>query len=444
MIYVAIIATSFVLRGTTAIFWLPLVLYHCKILYENGHIIGSLIQKMIPVAILVLVIATTIDSIFHGKLAFTHWNFFKLNLLVDVNTQCGVSNGVMTLLYLILQLNFAIVSFGTGLWKSLKDDKVYNIYLVSVCWTVYVFSNINHQEPRFILPLLPLSIGYAAYGASRNKFHLKNKTLVKAVYILFNLLIMSMWQFFLQVGTENTTYALGKELQTYSEALSVKSATATTAMASSANLSVLFMTYCHVTSFYSHVHTTVPMMLADCPLLDTPDWKSIEKRRRTEYWLNNDSGLLHRWPELYLYKHFRYPLNNTKIDRTDHWWAFGPTIGSRYWLRLFPTEEFNDNRGTLPDEWLSDSYNFNENYSEIVAQLEADSSNKVYGRDLPMPSHIVTLQYKEKNNFEQFLSDNNYEEIAQFQHTYGNVLAYMSGEKGSGLHFFIYRRKMPL
>ena len=158
MIYVAIIATSFVLRGTTAIFWLPLVLYHCKILYENGHIMESLIQKMIPVAILVLVIATTIDSIFHGKLAFTHWNFFKLNLLVDVNTQCGVSNGFMTLLYLILQLNFAIISFGIGLWKSLKDDKVYNIYLVSICWTVYVFSNINHQEPRFILPLLPLSL----------------------------------------------------------------------------------------------------------------------------------------------------------------------------------------------------------------------------------------------------------------------------------------------
>ena len=442
MIYVAIIATSFVLRGTTAIFWLPLVLYHCKILYENGHIIGSLIQKMIPIAILVLVIATTIDSIFHGKLAFTHWNFFKLNLLVDVNTQCGVSNGVMTLLYLILQLNFAIVSFGIGLWKSLKDDKVHNIYLVAICWTVYVFSNINHQEPRFILPLLPLSIGYAAYGASRSQYHLKNKTYVNAIYVLFNLLIMSMWQFFLQVGTENTTYALGKELQTYSEALSGKSAATTTAVASSA--SVLFMTYCHVTSFYSHVHTDVPMMLADCPLLDTPDWKSIEKRRRTEYWLNNDSGLLHRWPELYLYKHFRYPLNNTKIDRTDHWWAFGPTIGSRYWLRLFPTEEFNDNRGTLPDEWLSDSYNFSENYSEIMAQLDADSSNKVYGRDLPMPSHIVTLQYKEKNNFEQFLSDHNYEEIAQFQHTYGNLLAYMSGEKGSGLHFFIYRRKMPL
>ena len=440
MIYVAIIATSFVLRGTTAIFWLPLVLYHCKILYENGRIINSLVNRMIPVAISVLVIATTIDSVFHGKLAFTHWNFFKLNLLVDVNTQCGVSNGVMTMLYLILQINFAIFAFGVGLWKSIKDDKVCNIYLVSIFWTVYVFSNINHQEPRFILPLLPLSFGYAAYGASRNQLHLNYKSYVKLVYIVFNLLIMSMWQFFLQVGTENTTTFLGKELQSYSKTLSGASAYTAT----SANLSVLFMTYCHVTSFYSNVHTNVPMMLADCPLLDNPDWKSIEKRRRTEYWLNNDSGLLHRWPELYLYKHFRYPLNNTKIERTDNWWAFGPTLGSKYWLRLYPTDEFNDNRGTLPDEWLEDTYDFNENQSEIMAQLENDSSNKVYGRDLPMPSHIVTLQYKEKNNFEKFLSDYNYEEIGRFQHTRGNLLAYLSGERGSGLHFFIYRRKMPL
>ena len=447
MIYVAIIATSFVLRGTTAIFWLPLVLYHCKILYQNGNIVGSLISKMVPVAITVLVIATTIDSIFHGKLAFTHWNFFKLNLLVDVNTQCGVSNGVMTLLYLILQLNFCILAFGVGLWKSLKDDKVCNIYLVSVFWTVYVFSNINHQEPRFILPLLPLSIGYAAYGASRNQIHLKYKSYWSLVYIVFNLLIMSMWNFFLQVGTENATTFLGKELREQTQLLSKQATSTSTAelVQHTGNLSVLFMTYCHVTSFYSQVHTTVPMMLADCPLLDTPDWKSIEKRRRTEYWLNNDSGLLHRWPELYLYKHFRYPLvNNTKIDRTDHWWAFGPTIGSRYWLRLFPTEEFNDNRGTLPDEWLSDPYHFQENPSKIMAELEEDRTNKVYGRDLPMPSHIVTLQYKEKNNFEKFLSDNNYEEIAQFQHTRANLLAYMSGEQGSGLHFFIYRRRQSL
>ena len=445
MIYVAIIATSFVLRGTTAIFWLPLVLYHCKILYENGQIVNSLIHKMIPVAITVLVIATTIDSIFHGKVAFTHWNFFKLNLLVDVNTQCGVSNGVMTILYLVLQLNFSIVGFVIGLWKSMKDEKLCNIYSFAIFWTVYVFSNINHQEPRFILPLLPLSIGYAAYGASRDSIHLNHKSSVYIVYIVFNLLIMSMWQFFLQVGTENTTTFLGKELHSLSQKpLSAEMISSSTSLGTSANLSVLFMTYCHVTSFYSHVHTTVPMMLADCPLLDTPDWKSIEKRRRTEYWLNNDSGLLHRWPELYLYKHFRYPLNNTKIDRTDHWWAFGPTIGSRYWLRLFPTEEFNDNRGTLPDEWLSDSYDFEKDHSKIIAQLEEDSTNKVYGRDLPMPSHIVTLQYKEKNNFEKFLLDSNYEEIAQFQHTYGNILAYMSGERGSGLSFFIYRRKMPL
>jgi len=253
----------------------------------------------------------------------------------------------------------------------------------------------------------------------------------------------------LQVGTENATTFLGRELREQTQLLSGQTSPLSTSAAElvqqSANLSVLFMTYCHVTSFYSQVHTTVPMMLADCPLLDTPDWKSIEKRRRTEYWLNNDSGLLHRWPELYLYKHFRYPLiNNTKIDRTDHWWAFGPTIGSRYWLRLFPTEEFNDNRGTLPDEWLSDNYNFNENPSELMAQLEEDTTNKVYGRDLPMPSHIVTLQYKEKNNFEKFLSDNNYQEIAQFQHTRANLLAWMSGEKGSGLHFFIYRRKQSL
>lgn len=117
MIYVSIIALSFVLRGTTAIFWLPLVLYHCILLYKKEQVIESLINKMVPVAILVLATATVIDSFFHGKLAFTHWNFFSLNLLVDVNTQCGVSNGFMTTLYFILQLNFAIIFFFLGCGK---------------------------------------------------------------------------------------------------------------------------------------------------------------------------------------------------------------------------------------------------------------------------------------------------------------------------------------
>ena len=241
-----------------------------------------------------------------------------------------------------------------------------------------------------------------------------------------------MWQFVLQVGTENTTSYLAKELQKYPQ------------MSTGANLSVLFMTFCHVTSFYSHVHTTVPMMLADCPLIDRPNWKSLEKRRRTEYWLNNDSGLLHRWPQLYLYKHFRYPLNNTKIERTDYWWAFGPTIGSRYWLTVFPTEEFNDNRGSLPDEWLFDSYDFTENESEVMSQLDDISHGKVYGRDIPMPSHVITLQHQDNNQFEKFLLDNEYEELAKFEHTYRNFLAYVSGDKGSGLAFYIYRRKSIL
>ena len=47
VIYVSLITTSFVMRGTTAIFWLPLVIYHAMLMYRDRMLVEVLFKKLI-------------------------------------------------------------------------------------------------------------------------------------------------------------------------------------------------------------------------------------------------------------------------------------------------------------------------------------------------------------------------------------------------------------
>ena len=63
--YVAVIALSFCMRMTTALLWLPLVLYHTYKLFKTGQFWSVLVARMVPTAVGVLLAATAIDTWFY-------------------------------------------------------------------------------------------------------------------------------------------------------------------------------------------------------------------------------------------------------------------------------------------------------------------------------------------------------------------------------------------
>ena len=73
--YVGIIALCFMMRPTTAIFWLPMVTY--DILARSK--LSTFFGKMLPQALIIPSVVILIDSFFYGKLTIVPWNFLCYN-----------------------------------------------------------------------------------------------------------------------------------------------------------------------------------------------------------------------------------------------------------------------------------------------------------------------------------------------------------------------------
>ena len=85
--YVSLITVSFAVRPTTAMFWLPLVLYHIVLLHQNQRFLSIFLLTMVPTATFCLTATTAIDSWYYGHFVLVPWNFFKVNILEGIKQQ---------------------------------------------------------------------------------------------------------------------------------------------------------------------------------------------------------------------------------------------------------------------------------------------------------------------------------------------------------------------
>jgi phosphatidylinositol glycan class B len=168
--YIAIIALSFVIRPTTAIFWLPLVLNHLYLIWKSGrNLIKEFILDLAPPAIATLAVCVALDSWFYGKLTFVPWNFLKFNLIMDVSSQYGInsshwylSNALPTIFLGPLGLAPLLIGFVRS-WRTSRKRRPPRIFLFALIWSLLVYSSLSHKEHRFILPFVPLCIAYIVY-----------------------------------------------------------------------------------------------------------------------------------------------------------------------------------------------------------------------------------------------------------------------------------------
>ena len=156
------ITTSFMARNTSAVGWLPLLLYKALC---GGAFIPFAIAGIF-VALPVMAAMTINDTLYYtgsffndGKFVFTSYNFFKLNLEQNVSEFFGVEGWskypIFTLSYFFYTL-FPAIFFGFAHHTYLKLWKSEVPYLS--LYTGFYFlamSCIPHKEDRFILPTFP-------------------------------------------------------------------------------------------------------------------------------------------------------------------------------------------------------------------------------------------------------------------------------------------------
>ncbi len=248
-IYVALISLSFVVRPTTAILWLPLVLSHLWRLWKfnkNGGL-DLLLQWLAPAAILTLASATVVDSCFYGKIIFVPWNFFKFNVLHSIGSFYGTHSW-----YWYVNNAWPIMTTGLGAplvllglirnWRSERGG----LFAKTLVWTSFAYSVLPHKELRFLLPSLPLGLCVAADFLASKRIGKRTVAVISALLNIPLLLYLSLVH---QRG-----------------ALDVVSYLAENARSDS---SVFFLMPCHSTPYWSHMHRSdIEMRFLTCePLL---------------------------------------------------------------------------------------------------------------------------------------------------------------------------------
>ena len=232
--YVLIIALSFVIRSTTAIFWLPLTLLHIKRLWTEKRLVDSLFKRMIPTALLTLLIAGFVDGHCYGSFFVpVSWNFFKLNISEDVSSFYGrhpfhwyLSNA------LPLYVGVFIWEFVNGFWAALRGRRGASARTLAfvVTWTIIVYSMIPHKEHRFLLPLVPSFCLFSALKAPTNPIG----RIMKMSAFAIQLPIVVYLCCFHQVGNFSLVKYLNAEIK--------------------ANDVVLVLGSCHSVPYQSHLH----------------------------------------------------------------------------------------------------------------------------------------------------------------------------------------------
>ena len=410
-IYVTLITLSFIMRATTAILWLPLVSYHVFLLSKTNQFISVLLKKLVPLSLALIISTIVIDSIYHGKLVFVHWNFFRLNLLVDFSSQCGKQPIYGYILIGMWKVNFVGLFLFPGIFKLWKSVPNFRVYIVAGVTTFFILSSIGHKEVRFWLPCVPLCLCVSAYYMQTSNFVLNKAKMIYFLTILCNFAVLYHQLFFIQFGATNVTNFLHQDIKQLKATPSNEE--------NDTKMNILYMTKCYSTPLYSHIHSDIKIDIAPCPLIIKEEWKSSIDQKRQNVWLNDDTDLLSEWPHLYVFKHFRHPINESefKLDKFNQKYASGY---NNFW-----------------DTFYKPDINAKQvNCNLTKKMIESHKYVKVYGNDKPMPSHIVTLASRGYEVYNHFLEKKGYEIVKKLLHS-----KKLFFEKTPEMYFNVYRKK---
>lgn len=243
--YFWFVCLACVIRPTAAIQWMPLCFYA---LSECKNPLKVFIMRYVPVGLIVLSLATLIDSFFYGEWVFTWWNFFIFNVIYNIGAHYSVHSLYWYFVIgLPVVLGPCIIPFYITIASNIKPSRSYDsVYdkLVSTIWfSLLFYSFIPHKEFRFILPLVPLMIFISSYKMRKwavllNKYY--------TYLVTFTILTISVHVFYYL--SQYHQVATVRVMQYFSDP--------------SNNL--LFLMPCHLTPLYSHLHVNITTRFLHC------------------------------------------------------------------------------------------------------------------------------------------------------------------------------------
>lgn len=236
-----IVSLVCIMRPTAIIVWLPLILFD---MFAHKRYMLINLTRYIIVGLTSIIFSILIDSYFHGSFVVTQWNFVYYNIFQKVNEHYSIEHwswylfsGLPTVLgpiFIILVYVFI---------KELRRVRLVDTsskLMITVIWTLFVFSVIPHKEQRFLLPLFPM-----IFFITSNQICETGKKFKKSGYFIaiINTFILIYLGRYHQIGSTN----IMKYLATVPQ-----------------NSSLLFLLPCHSTPLYSHLHSNITTRILTC------------------------------------------------------------------------------------------------------------------------------------------------------------------------------------
>jgi phosphatidylinositol glycan class B len=251
--YLWIVSFLCFMRPTAAIIWLPLCLYH---LVKNKHVFS----KYLFIGLSCLILSILVDVLCYGKIILTPLEFFKLNVVKNISVHYGKMHLLWyftSALPVILGLHYALLPL--AIFKIYKNyiylHKSLILTFVAI-WSISIYSLIAHKEFRFILPLLPMFIYIINENVLSQKIVESKKKLWIFLLIISNIVPGFYFSVLHQRGALKVMEYLRNEIQTNN----------------TSEVDILFLTVCHSTPYYSHLHKNVSMRSLTCE----PNLKNIK------------------------------------------------------------------------------------------------------------------------------------------------------------------------
>ncbi|XP_061737648.1 GPI mannosyltransferase 3 isoform X1 [Nerophis ophidion] len=239
--YLTLVALAIIVRPTALIVWVPLLIYH---FWQEENKLRLIAHDYIPIGASTVVISIVIDCIFYGKWTFVQFNFLKFNVFHGVADFYGshpwhwyFTQGFVVVMgpHLPFFLHGCCLAF-----------RRYKILLVTISWTIGVYSVLPHKEFRFIYPVLPFCMIFCGLSMA----HLKVwRRTAACVLVVTNLLAALYTGLIHQRGALDvmshlrTLCHISEQPQPY----------------------ILFLMPCHSTPFHSHIHCPLRMRFLECP-----------------------------------------------------------------------------------------------------------------------------------------------------------------------------------
>lgn len=152
-----LLATCFVIRNSSPIGWIPLLLLKCL---EGGYF-HTFLRTLFMFGLPIIVFSIIFDSFFYGadSWVITWLNFLRVNLLYNLSAYFGLDpiyHYVLIVLPKVFHISLVPLIFGFCIYAREQQEMKQPPYLIIFSlFYLFMMSLIPHKEDRFLMPIFP-------------------------------------------------------------------------------------------------------------------------------------------------------------------------------------------------------------------------------------------------------------------------------------------------